>query len=143
LIPPFAVLWLSIEHQMVIFIKFSFHSFGLNELHPFLMGASINLYFKRPSEPFHCAQQSGEMIRSKIVVQQRLLVPLLLKGNKIAFVGILKKKAAFATGNLKSSFCYVLTCLQKFAPFVITGTDFNQEFFHDFIRLCEHLIKFE
>ena len=128
---------------MVLLTKFSSHSFGLNDFHAFLMGTSINLNFKRPSEPSHCAQQSGEMIRSKIVVQQRPLVPFLFKGNEIDFVAILKKKAAFATGNLKSSFCYVLTCLQKFALFVITCTDFNQEFFHDLIRLCGHLNKFE
>lgn len=105
------------------------------------MGTSINLYFKRPSQPFHCAQQSGEMIRPKIVVQQRSLAPSLFKGNEIAFVVILKKKTAFATGDLKSSFGYVLTCLQKFTLFLSTGTDFNQKFFHEFTHAFGHPIE--
>jgi hypothetical protein len=81
------------------------------------------------------------MVRPKIVVQQRPLVPLLLYSNEIAFVAILKKKTAFAAGDLKRSFGYVLTSLQKFALFVNTGTDFDQKILHGVPNRVRHLIE--
>jgi hypothetical protein len=70
------------------------------------------------------------MLRPKILVQKKPLVPLLFKGDVIAFIAILEKKTAFAAGDLKRSLGYVQTSLQKFALFVITGMDFNQKILH-------------
>lgn len=59
---------------------------------------------------------------------------MLLENNDVLVIIILRKIAVYAPVFLKGLVTYELAGTKQFESFVITGTDFNQKFFHEFIR---------